>query len=536
MSFVHPSRYGAGIGPTRPLSVEDIIINLNKSGLDASSGATQLEEGQASNATDVRFTGGGVANDFGISTFGSAYSGGGYKRVMTIANYEKANFAKKLMRLRPNGWDRWDGASWLTLPGGPTGTPADRYSTLVAYDTFVAANLIDRLQKWDGVDANPVGDLSADAPIAKFITRIGTRILAAYIKVGATIDPHLVAWSADGNIFDWTSSLAGAGSARPPVEGSNRAANFITGLSTLERGAVIYRQRSIQLATLTGIGAAPFRFTTVDFTHGTESPYSIANGGLLNGDYFLGYDSMVYNFDGQSCKPIGLPIYEFLRDGISDRSVVVGAFDENQQEYYLAYPTAGSEILTEAYVFNVREYARTQRLVWRKKTLPPNTYSFGYGFLGVSNDPIVNTITDIVDTITIRVNDWGNSYGPDRILFGDDNGQVYQTDNTLVADNGRWESKNFLFQGQEVTIDRIRLHYKARAVSTIAVAISTDAGKTWQAEKVYTLQASGTGDDYVVDDHRVTGRSIQFRLRPLTGFLVITQIEATLHPRGRGNA
>lgn len=533
---VHPSRYGAGIGPSRPIEVQSMIVNLNKSGLNASAGATQLEEGEASNAVDVRFVGGGVANDFGTSAFGTPYAGAGFRRVMTIANFEKANLAKRLMRLRPNGWDRWDGATWLTLPGGPTGTPSDRYSTVVAYDTFVAANLIDRLQKWDGVDANAVGNLSADAPIAKFITRIGTRILAAHIKIGATIDPHLVAWCADGNITDWTTVNAGAGSTRPPVEGSNRSANFITGLSTLQRGAVIYRQRSIQLATLTGVGAAPFRFTTVDFTHGTESPYSIANGGLLNGDYFLGYDYMVYNFDGQNCNPVGLPIYEYLRDGISDRTVVVGAFDENQQEYYLAYPTQGNSVLTEAYVFNVREYARTQRLVWRKKTLPPNTYSFGYGFLGVSADPIVNTITQIVDTITIRVNDWGNSYGPDRILFGDDNGQIYQTDNTLVAASGKWESRNFLFNGQEVTLDRIRLHYKAGALSTVAVAISTDAGKTYQAERVYTLSATGVGDDFVVDDHRVTGRSIQFRLRPLSGFFVITQIEATLHLRGRGNA
>ena len=533
---VHPSRYGQGIGPSRPIQEQAILINLNKSGLNASMGATQLDEGEATYASDVRFANGGVSTDFGVSVFSTPYAGPDVKRIMSIANFDKFGEAKKSMRLRPTGWDRWNGANWLTLPGGPTGTVLDRYYTAVAYNMFVAANAIDRLQMWDGVDVNAVGNLSADAPIAKFITRIGTRLLAAYIKVGADTNPNLVAWSADGDIQEWTDPLLGAGSAEPPVEGYSRSANYITGLSTLQRGAVIYRQRSIQLAMLTGVGDAPFRFTTVDFTHGTESPYSIANGGLLNGDYFLGYDYMVYNFDGANCNPVGLPIYEFLRDGVSDRSKVVGAFDENQQEYYLAFPTSGGDVLEYAYVFNVREYARTQRLVWRKKTLPPNTYSFGYGYLGVTNDPIVNTITDIVDTITVRVNDWGNSYGPDRILFGDDNGQVWQTDTSLVAANGRWESKNFLFQGQEVELDRIRLHYSARSLSTVAVAVSTDAGKTYQAEKVYSLPATGTGDDFVVDDHRVVGRSIQIRLRPLTGFLAVTQIEATLRPRGRGNA
>lgn len=531
-----PGKYGVGLGPSRPIAIEDVIVNLNESGLNASRGASQLDDGEASEAIDVRFVAGGVGNDVGTSLYGAAYGGAGFKRVVSIGTYEKFGVTKFLMRLRATGWDRWNGVNWLTLPGGPTGAPQDRYYTVVAKDKFIAANLVDRLQVWDGVDANAVGNLSADAPIAKFVTRIGTRLFAAHIKVAGVVDPNLVAWSADDLHTDWTTANLGAGSATPPIEGSNRTANYITGLSTLERGVVLYRQRSIQLATLTGIGSAPFRFATVDFNHGTESPYSIANGGVLNGDYFLGYDYMVYNFDGQTCKPVGLPIYEYLASGIADRKLVVGAFDENQQEYYLAFPKAGSEMLTEAFAFNVREFARTNRLVWRRKTLPPNTTSFGYGFLGVSADPIVDTITQIVNTISTRVNDWGNVYGQDRLLYGDDNGQVYQQDYTVFGSNGKFESKNFLFQGQEVTVDRIRLHYKAQALSTVAVAVSVDGGVSYQAEKVYTLPVTASGDGIAVDDHRVTGRQVMFRLRPLSGYFAITQIEATLHPRGRGNA
>ena len=531
-----PSRFGTGIGPTKPIQEDAVTVSLQDTGLNASAGASQLADGEAAEAIDVRFVAGGVGNDVGYSVYGSAYAGAGFKRVVQIGTYEKFGVNKFLMRLRAAGWVRWNGVNWLTLGGALTGTPQDRYYTVVAKDKFIAANLVDRLKAWDGVDADPVADLSADAPIAKFVTRIGTRLLAAHIKVAGVIDPNLVAWSADDLHTDWTTSALGAGSARPPVEGSNRVANYITGLSTLERGAVLYRQHSIQLATLTGVGAAPFRFATVDFNHGTESPYSIANGGVVNGDYFLGYDYMVYNFDGQTCKPVGLPVYEYLRTGIADRKLVIGAFDENQQEYYLAYPVAGSEMLTQVFVFNAREYVRTGRLVWRRKTMPPNTTSFGYGFLGVSNDPIVDTITAIVNTISTRVNDWGNVYGQDRLLYGDDNGQIYQQDYSTFALGGKFESKNFLFQGQEITVDRVRLHYKAQALSTVAVAISTDGGGTYQAEKVYQLPTTASGDGIAVDDHRVTGRQVMFRLRPLSGYFTITQIEATLQPRGRGNA
>jgi hypothetical protein len=528
-----PKEFGYSVGAFKPVQSVPVTVNLRNSGINLSAAASQLEEGESANALDVRFTEGGISTDYPWGAFGLPYGGGGSKTILHINNYDKKDGTQFLMRLRSGGWDRWNGVNWLTLPGAPAGTPADLWSSLTTQDTYVAANAIARIQKWNGVDATAVADLSADAPIARFITKIGSRILAASIKVAGVENPMLVAWPVDGNIFDWTS--AGAGAAEPPNEGDDRFPGFIKGLSSLQRGAVIYRQNTIQLATLTGVGAAPFRFTTLDFNHGTESPYSIASGGMKTGDFFLGSDYMVYNYDGNEFIPIGMPIYERLRDGISDRSLVRGAVDFNEQEYHLAYPSVfGQTYLTESWAFNIKEFLRAGRLVWRRRSLPAQTTAFGYGFLGVVNDPIVDTITDIVDTITIRVDDWNNAYGPERLLTGDNNGQVWQIDKTLGT-VGVWESKNFLYENNEVTVDRVRLKFKARSVSTVGVSVSTDGGRTYTGETIYNLPVTGSGDDELTNTIGITGRQIMFRIRPLTGFCTINQLVATIQNRGQTN-
>lgn len=536
MTMISPSSFGQSIGQMRNIDQFVVTLDFRDSGMDLSVSASQLEMGQATDALDVRFKQGGFATDYDVSHFSTAYAGAGDKTIMGLANLEKSSGAKYLVRIRPTGWDRWNGTDWHTLSGGPTASNLDRINALNMDEWLVVANGKDRLQRWDGVDGNAVVDLSADAPIAKYITKIGNRMVAAYIKDAGVFDPYRFAWCADGIITDWTTTNLGAGEANPPAEGSTDSPNFITGLSTLQRGVAIYRQSAIQLATLTGAGDAPFRFTTIDFTHGTESPYSLARGGAKLGDFFLGQDYMVYNFDGNGeAIPIGAPIFETLRDSISDRTQVRGAIDKNEQEYHLAFPSSGSSVLNQSWVFSIREFVKRQRLVWRRRTLPANTSAFGYGFLAANADPIVDTITDIVDTITIRVDDWDNSYGPDRILFGDSAGQVWQVDKTTPAPNGKFESKDMVYEGMVVTVDRIRLWYRAPGVATVAVAISTDGGRNYEAERIYSLSPTGTGDTYAVMDHGVTGRSTQFRIRPLTGFCTITRLEATIQNRGRGN-
>lgn len=530
--------FGFSIGQLRPIPTENLSVSLESGGVDHSVSAAQLEEGGSANATDIRFIGGGISTDFGSSPLSTAYTTDSNRSIQHIAPFELEDATQFLMRVRPTGVDRWNGANWFTLPGLLTASIQDLVYSTVQSGRFIIANGIDKLKAWDGNDATGLVDLSADAPIAYYVTRIGTRLMVARCRdSGGTLRPNLLAWSADDNIFNWTDPLLGAGQAEPIPEGSGRKPNFVTGLSTLARGAVIYRQAAIQLGLLTGQGAAPFRFTTVDFSHGTESPYSIANGGMQIGDFFLGSDFMPYTFNGESAPmPIGGAIHDELLRTIPDLRRVVGAVDTNEQQYWLGYPADDTTILSVGWVFDIRKFATKQKLVWRKKTLPPNLKTLGFGNVVASIDPIVDTVATIVESDPTRVDDYARNTGHDRLMFGNSLGQVSYRDPTVAETNGIWTTKQFTHpNGHTLTIDRTRIRYTSSSGATVAISVSVDGANSFSTEKFLTLSSTGLSGVRSMADHRITGSSFIVRIRPVAGFITITELEVTFQNLGAIN-
>lgn len=530
---MEPSSYGQGSGPYVGIEPEDVTLNLRDGGMDVSTSATALQEGQSPNLADVRVDQGGVSTDFGLSNFGLVSASAAVRRIMHITPFQLNSGVRRVVRLRPTKWDRWDGVSWLELGGTLTGGTGNLIYSAMMQGRIIAANGIDKLKSWDGLDASSVIDLSADSPIAAYLVRIGNRLMAARITVGGVINPNLVAWSADGLITDWTTALLGAGNAELQPEGPSKAAGFITGLSAAARSAVIYRQRAIQLATLTGIGSQPFRFQTPFFNHGTESPYSIASGGPVAGDYFLGHDFMVYHFDGQNQPtPIGAPVIDAIRDTIYDLAYVQGAVDTRRQEYWLGIPQDSGLTVKVAWIFSIKEWVARQRLVWRRRNLSAGYSTISFGTAPSSADPLVDSVLDLVDSVSRTPDSYALASGQELILFGDALGQVKNIDELTALGSGSWESKQFNKGRHDVTLEQIALSYEARVAGTVEVAVSTDGGASYQSPRVMNFGITGNSSMQVGDTFRVTGRLFQIRLRLLTGFVNITEIYCVLSDRG----
>ena len=309
MPLPKPNEFGQGLGPSRPTKPpEPIEFALSRTGLRLDVGPEELQDGESADLESITAEFGYIGPAYDLTALGLPVISTESQKVLAIVSFELQSGLKFVVRMRPTRWDYWDGVSWTQLAGSVAGRVNYRWQSCIMRDMLVGANGVGQLVQWDGKATSPVQTLSADAPIAQFITRIGNRILAAKIRpsLGDNFDPYLLAYCADGDITNWTEVNLGAGAGELAPAGSSESAQFFTGLSCLERGAVIYRQRSIVLASLTGVGLAPFRFQHVDFAHGTESPYSIANGGIDIGDIFLGEDYLVYNFDGVSAPvPIG---------------------------------------------------------------------------------------------------------------------------------------------------------------------------------------------------------------------------------------
>lgn len=530
-----PEDYGAGVGPDSIILPEQLTIHLKTSGVDLSVSAKDLPEGESPSAINVRIDGRGISHDRGLVQLGTNFTSPEDQVILNVYPYQQSNLRTILVRQRSTGWDRYNGSTWKTLAGTFTGTPNDRWNNVVFKDKMVGANGVDRLQVWDGSDASTISDLSADAPRAKYVCRIGQRIMAAYIKLDEGIDPNLVAWSANGDDTEWTDATAGAGLADLLPEGPAPSADNIRGLSTLAEAGVIYRQRSIVLAQLTGVGIAPFRFSTTNFNHGTESPYSIASGGPLIGDFYLGHDGLVRLFDGSNSPvPIGLPITETLLGSIYDFSKVIGAVDTRRMEYWLGIPTDSTGLMKQAWVFSIYEYLRSNKLSWRKRIFTENPTTVTFGPVPNYTDPIVNTVDTIVNSDTRRVNSLANNSSRDVMIFGNNIGGVLFTDDTVALQGGIWDSQTFWDEGDERTIEEIRLVHNTQIPSTIELSVSVDAGLTWRNPQVFNLPITGRGSISTLKKFSITGRLFQIRMRFLSGLTTISEIRCVAINRGRG--
>ena len=588
-----PGRYGAGLAPFKAIQGDTLTIKLLRGGINISKAPEELEEGESTNAIDVRLHDGGVSSDFGLTALGTAFptppawaastvyalgtlikdtnsniqrvttagtSGGAQPvwnvnpggttadntvtwtnsgladpTILHLAEFEKkVSTGVKLVRMRTGGWDRWDGTSWLTLPMaaglGLSNINTDRIYTVAKQDRLVAANKVNQLLSWDGTDAGTVQALSADAPVAWFISPIGQRLFAARVKIGASVDPYAVAWSTDGDITNWTSSALGAGSGtlEPEVRGGP---DFIMGVSGSETGLVIYRQRSIMFGLRTGVGASPFVFYTSVYGLGTEAPYTVKNIGETVGDIFLGHDLSVYLYSGKGSPTIlSDPIRLSLISQIQDPSLCVGEVDRRNWEYWLLIKQSATLPIL-AWVLSLKELLVNKRISWRQRQLPAGYSTAVWARTATQSNPVVNSVNIIVNTIATRVNDYGLSISPSRVILGDGVGGASYSDETKFLATGNWESKILGKNERYTGLDRVYIVCQSPTGATVEVSISNDGGQTWTLPKSITVtagryaQAFGTWFDIVT-------QRWQYRLRILSGQVTISEIRANIYDRG----
>lgn len=156
---------------------------------------------------------------------------------------------------------------------------------------MILANGKDKLQAWTLNSSTYFGDLSADAPITKFVTVVRDFVVAA----NDGTDTSKVYWSDLNDETDWTPAAASQADSQILPDGGD-----ITGLAGGEYG-LVFLERAIYRMSYAG---SPFffQFDAISRSLGCISNGSIAQYGNLT--YFLADDGF-YVCDGQSTKNIG---------------------------------------------------------------------------------------------------------------------------------------------------------------------------------------------------------------------------------------
>jgi hypothetical protein len=172
-------------------------------------------------------------------------------------------------------------------------TSVDRWRFIQFGDTIIAANNINKLQSFTLGSSSLFADLSADAPIAKFVTVVRDFVVTANLDGGS--NPNKVQWSDINDETDWVSGGASQSDFQIVADGGN-----ITGITGGETGLVLLERAIVRMSYI----GSPFffQFDTISRSLGCTQPNSIAKYGNMT--YFLGEEGF-YACDGNSVTPIG---------------------------------------------------------------------------------------------------------------------------------------------------------------------------------------------------------------------------------------
>lgn len=173
------------------------------------------------------------------------------------------------------------------------------YSSVIKWNftqfgnTIIAANNLNKLQSFTLGSSSLFGDLSADAPVAKFVTVVRDFVVAANLDSGS--NANKVQWSNINDETNWVSGAASQSDYQIIADGGN-----ITGLTGGEVG-LIFLERAIVRMSYIG-SPLFFQFDTISRGIGCVEGSTVVQYGSMS--FFLGADGF-YSCDGTTVTAIG---------------------------------------------------------------------------------------------------------------------------------------------------------------------------------------------------------------------------------------
>ena len=202
-----------------------------------------------------------------------------------------------------------------------------RWSFTQFGSTVLASNNQAKIQAWTVGVSSAFADVSATAPVAKFITVVRDFVVAANISG----TPNKVQWSDINDETDWTSGGASQADYQLIAEGGN-----ITGITGGEFGIVLLERSIIRM---TYIGSPLFfQFDAISRNLGCNTPGSIAQYGPNT--YFLADDGF-YGCDGTNIYNIGndkVDEYFYENMALSLQDTISAAIDPIRNIVIWNYP------------------------------------------------------------------------------------------------------------------------------------------------------------------------------------------------------
>jgi hypothetical protein len=237
-------------------------------------------------------------------------------------------------------------AAWtdVSKAGAPAYATAaeDRWYWTTFGNIVIAANGQAKLQAYTMGTSTDFADLSATAPVAKYVATVRGFVMAGNISSY----PNRVQWSPlEAPAGDWTSLVLQADS--QDLFGETEAGQVTQVVGG--EFATIFCENGIFRGTYVG-GDLIFTFDQVVLGNGTSAPGSVAASG--DKIFFLGNDGF-YMLSPAGLQPIGEGINRTFLEEVAETDYwrISSAIDPSNSLYVIAYPTTGT-VLDKFMVYN----------------------------------------------------------------------------------------------------------------------------------------------------------------------------------------
>lgn len=386
----------------------------------------------------------------------------------------------------------------------------DTWEKVLIYTNYVDPPLI-----WEGTAACGIGDgflrnLGGTPPTnAKAVGAVSSRVFLGNVIDGAVTYPQTVFGSAAGDPEDWTTSPL----ANNLVETDDEVLAILPWGTSL----FVYKEKSITEIVPTYDATNPFVFYEKKFMNGLKVGRGITQFGNA---HILRGDNDFYVMNGSSMPPIGSGINNTITGLMNDDTVIHAfAVTLNKDLWAFFFPEAGQTYPSVAVVFNMKT---GEKMLWRMAHAMTAGGSYQkQGNLLTCSDSISLGTTGS-DYLGITCLQSLQASSEIKYALGDEDGNVYELDETVGTDNGI--NIDMIFETcdhpsedyfMSRIFERLFIGIEAVPVGNIIINISTDAGTTWSSDILIPL--TGSGFIELVAAIMKRGKRIRIRGRNVNG-------------------
>jgi hypothetical protein len=235
---------------------------------------------------------------------------------------------------------------------GYTTSATERFRFTQFGDNIIATNNSEKLQSWVLGSSSSFADLSASAPVAKYITVVRDFVVVANTYESSKQEQYRVRWSGLNDETVWTPSATNQADYQDIADGGQ-----IMGIRGGEFGLVLL-ERSIHRMSYIGTPLI-FQFDNISRNKGCMVSGSIAQ---YQGITFFLSDDGFYMCDGQQVIPIGAEkVDRWFMDDVSeaDYSTMSAAVDPTRKLILWNYKSKDGSRKMLAYNFNTKKWTYT---------------------------------------------------------------------------------------------------------------------------------------------------------------------------------